>query len=807
MNRTVRSASLGLCIATHVLAACPTRAGDEVQAPANERFARPQGVEQPDFQKHVIPLLSRLGCSGRSCHGSFQGRGGFRLSLFGYDFQMDHKALTARASSADGRRIDQAHPGNSLILLKPTSQVDHEGGQRFESGGWEHELLRRWIEGGASGLEAPRELKRLEIEPAEVVFTAKSEPVSLRVVATWGDGVRENVTPLCRFRTNDDTVVAVDAEGKLTATGHGDAHVIAFYDNGVAAVPVMRPSSRPSAEPRAEFSAATEVDGFVLDKLRKLEIDPSPLCSDSEFLRRASIDVTGTLPTPSEVLQFLRDNRDDKRQRKIDELLERPAYAAWWANKLCDFTGCNPRQQAELGQQTSVQWYMWIYQRLRENIAYDELIERIVVARGRAAGQTYDDYAAEMTAIYRDESMARFTQRETMPHYWSRRSLEKPEDKALAFAHSFLGIRLQCAQCHKHPFAPWTQGDFQQFSAFFENVKYGVAPDSQKRYGELAKQVGINVRGANGSPVRQDVLRRTRPDRSIAFRELYIASRSQPARLQLLRSRDVELEGSDDPRAAIMQWMKEPGNRWFARAFVNRVWAGYFHVGIVDPPDDLNPANPPSHPQLLDWLADGFVDSGYDMKWLHRQIVSSHAYQRSWKPNDSNRDDRRNFSRAIPRRLPAEIVYDALKQAVAASDQLDEVRSDLTRRAIGRLSMRLAGTYAMRVFGKPERAVNCDCERVNQPTLLQAVFLHNDPLVEQRINDSGWIREIAEMESRGEVDRSQLIQLAWLRTVSRPPSKVELRRAEAHLEQSPSIAEGVRDLLWALTNTKEFILN
>jgi hypothetical protein len=231
-------------------------------------------------------------------------------------------------------------------------------------------------------------------------------------------------------------------------------------------------------------------------------------------------------------------------------------------------------------------------------------------------------------------------------------------------------------------------------------------------------------------------------------------------------------------------------------------------VGIIEPPDDLNAANPPSHPELLDWLTKGFVENGYDMKWLHRQIVSSHAYQRSWKPNETNREDRRNFSRAIPRRIPAEVVYDSVKQAVAASDQLDEVRSDLTRRAIGHLSMRLSGTYAMHVFGKPDRAVNCDCERVNKPTLLQSIFRQNDPLVEQRLEESGWAQEIAVLEANDDdIDPVSIVRLTWLRTVNRLPTEEEQRRAQAHLAQAETLSDGVRDLLWALLNTKEFILN
>ena len=805
-------AKLFVCLAGVVglmPSACSLHAADEIPA-ASLRFANPNTNEVPDFQKHVVPLLGRLGCNGRNCHGSFQGRGGFRLSLFGYDFKMDHSALTGKASSRNGARVNRDEPANSLIIQKPTLGVDHEGGDRFSVGSWEHHLLQRWIAGGTSGTAVPRELKRLEIEPREVVFKADrrdSGPVALRVVAVWEDDDREDVTPLCRFRTNDDSVVTVDSNGVLQSAGPGDSHVIAFYDNGVAAVPVIRPVSnklRRTGDP----SYANPIDKLVDTKLAKLGVTPSDLCTDAEFLRRASIDISGTLPMPGEVDAFLADRSNDKRQRKIDELLERPAYAAWWTNKLCDFTGCNPNQQAEVGQKTSVQWYMWIYRRLQDNVPYDELVEDIVLAKGRRDGQSYDDYTTEVSSYFREETPPDFAARETMPHYWTRRTMEKPEDRALAVAHNFLGIRLQCAQCHKHPFAPWTQRDFEQFSELLSNVKYGVVPDADKRYRELAKQVGLRLRGNDGTAINRTVVRRAEFGGVVPWRELYIAERKAEASLSLLRSETVELQPSDDPRDAVMQWMKQPDNPWFSRAFVNRVWAGYFHVGIVDPPDDLNPANPPSNPALLDWLSAGFVEHGYDMKWLHRQIVSSQTYQRSWKPNATNRDDRRNFSRAIPRRIPAEVVYDGVKQAVAASGKLDEVRTDLTRRATGHLSMRLAGTYGMHVFGKPDRAINCDCERVNEPNLLQSIFMHNDPLIEQRLDESGWIEEIASVEQSSEsLSADDLIRMAWLRTINRPPTSKELDRAKRHLAGAGSLSDGTRDLLWALINTKEFMLN
>lgn len=801
------SVVMGFCVALFVWTLVAADLTAETPSTI-KRFASAETTEIPDFQRHVVPLLGRLGCNGRSCHGSFQGRGDFRLSLFGYDFGMDFEGMNADASSGDEKRVNRDEPASSLILQKPTLQIDHEGGQRFKPGSWEHRLLQRWIEAGAKGTPHPQELSHLEIEPAEVVFDAATAatvaPLQLRVIAVWADQQREDVTPLCRFRTNDDSIVTVDQEGKLSPVGIGDTHVIAFYDNGVCSVPVMRPFDTPQIEPVEIGPGKPGIDRFVSEKLNKLRIVPSDLCSDTDFLRRVSIDLTGTLPPPAEIEAFLADDAKDKRRRKIDELLERPTCAAWWTNRLCDFTGCNPNQQAELGQDTSVQWYMWIYSRLRENLPYDELVRRIVLAKGRREGQSYDEYAAEVSSYFRDDAPVDFAQRETMPHYWTRRSMQKPTQAAEAFAHNFLGVRLQCAQCHKHPFAPWTQDDYQEFSRFFEHVKFGVAPEAKERYRELAKEVGMKLRDDVGTAIRNDVLRHARNGRTVPWRELYINARSEAESLGLLRSGTVSIDVKVDPRLPIMDWMNDAENPWFARAFVNRVWAGYFHSGIVDPPDDLNPANPPSNPKLLDWLAASFVEHDYDMKWLHREIVSSDTYQRSWKPSRNNGEDQHNFSRAIPRRLPAEVVYDSVKQALAATGKADEVRTDLTRRASGHLSMRLAGTYAMQVFGKPDRVVNCDCERDNQPTLLQSVFLQNDPLMDQRLEQSGWLAELA--DSAVSPDLQQLVREAWLRTVSRLPTATESTRAVSHLQSTESVVDGMRDLLWALLNTKEFIL-
>ncbi len=759
--------------------------GTDVQPSARVRFADRTVGPIPDFQKHVVPLLGRLGCNSGQCHGSFQGRGGFRLSLFGSEFERDLEALTSEASSEPQPRVLTDDPEESLVLLKPTLQVDHDGGDRFEIDSWEYHLLHKWIAGGARGTATPHRLSHLEVDPLEIVFGAHDDPVSLRATAVWADGSREDVTDLCRFQTNDDAVALVDNEGQVTSTGQGDTHVIAFYDNGVAAVPVIRPVTD-SEDVTPSLDGLSAIDRLVASKLAKLGITPSSPCSDAEFLRRVSIDLTGTLPTPVEIEAFLADPALDKRADKVDELLERPAYAAWWANKLCDFTGCSPSaltEVNEVGQALARQWYDWIYRRVADNTPYDELVEGIVLATGRAPNQSRAEYAEEFSSYVRREVPADFSERSTMPHYWTRESILEPEDKALAVAHSFLGIQLQCAQCHKHPFDQWTRDDFHEFADFFKDVH------------------------VLGGGVEFPEFALARSGQTIGWPELVIAEGEARTR-SLLRSREVTLEPGDDPRAPLMRWMRDPSNPWFARAFVNRVWASAFHVGIVEPPDAITPANPPCNAELLDWLTTGFIDSGYNMKWLHRQILKSQTYQRSWHPNATNRDDRRNFSRAIPRRLPAEVVYDAVKQVTAATDRLETVRTDLRRRASGHLSMRMAGTYAMRVFGKPERAMNCDCERSAETTLLQAIFLQNDPLIRMRLDESGWIQEIADQEQRNTTSQAEtLIREAWLRTLGRPPEPFEIARAAEHLEEARSLADGITDLLWALINTKEFILN
>ena len=317
----------------------------------------------------------------------------------------------------------------------------------------------------------------------------------------------------------------------------------------------------------------------------------------------------------------------------------------------------------------------------------------------------------------------------------------------------------------------------------------------------MAKAANGRMQGGMMMRMGMDMLGRAEAGQAVPWRELYIERSGKPADVSLLGRRRVRLDGRSDPRKPLMDWMREPRNPYFARAFVNRVWANYFGVGIIDPPDDLNQANPPSNRELLDHLENGFRAHAFDMKWLHREIVSSDAYQRSWRPNESNVEDRRNFSRMQPRRIPAEVVYDALTQVAAADDAMVPVRTNLTRRAIGHLSMRMAGTYAMNTFGKPARSTNCDCERNAGTSLLQTLFLKNDPILRNRLRESGWLAGL------GDGAPDELIEQAYLRCFGRLPNKSEMKRCRRHLKEASSRREGMEDLLWALLNTKEFLMN
>ncbi len=891
-----------------------------LQPSVEKRFAK-QTDEVPDFQRHVTPLLSRLGCNGRACHGSFQGQGGFRLSLFGYDFAKDHAALT----EADSGRVDLDQPLESLILRKPTDEDIHEGGQRYETGSWQYNVLKSWVAAGAIAAEKPLRLEKLEVLPAEIILTEEDNPeqVELQVIAHWQGGVSEDVTPLCRFQVNNTAIAKVTAEGMVKpAEVPGDTHLVVFYDNAVAPIPVMRALASRPAGPKYDWQgnlvelkfaksansvkdASTQIDSLVFQKLNKLGIRQSAVADDVTFLRRVSLDISGTLPSPQEIRQFVADSDVQKRSHKIDQLLNSKAYNAWWTTFFCDLTGNNTQQLRNMGisqDKASLQWYQWIHDKIEKNVPYDEMVEGIVVATSRRPNEDYLAYCKRMSKTSRDQENDSFAKTKSMPYFWMRREFQEQDTRAISFAHAFLGIRIQCAQCHKHPFDQWSQDDFQQFSKFFTGVSIGRTQGGSKERAAQIKKIyqdlGIDTEKTRGGMLQRALVAALRDGKTIPFTELLVHAPKMDLKREdrvnrgkrgkfhetatLLGSETIDLTQYNDVREPLMEWMRQSDNPYFAQSIVNRVWAHYFGVGIVEPADDLNRANPPSNAPLLDYLAEGFVKNGYDLKWLHREITNSRTYQVDWVANETNANDRRNFSRAQPRRLPAEVVFDVARQAV-----LNREENRLYRNKIDGRSISIPGTnlnygnrkgvptsaFALQVFGRSERANSCDCDRSDETSLIQTVYLQNDRDIHSMLADrSGWVAEIAKLRNQSglaESEQKQVVQLqkqldrlnrmvktkeqqgdskqveqlkqqrrkeaaklqklkkreqeyeqqtiplenrkliteAYLRTLGRYPTDLEKVECEKFLVGEQDFATGLRGILWALINTKEFVVN
>ncbi|MEM9828859.1 MAG: DUF1549 and DUF1553 domain-containing protein, partial [Planctomycetota bacterium] len=794
------------------LAACSLSFGENAAAgdadsgilpPINQRID--SGDVAPDFRRHVIPLMGRLGCNGRSCHGSFQGRGGFALSLFGYDFKADFEALT----DSDAGRVDLDDVHESLILAKPSGRQDHDGGELFSSDSWEHEVLKRWIENGArrnathdsaaklastgtteTGTTETGTIETLHVTPKRIAIGYRDDsakPHQLKVVAQWDDGTREDVTVLARFQSGDDSIATVNTDGVVRGGARGDTQIVVFYDNAVVTVPVLRPHSDPAASP-VQMLASGEalehpIDRLLADKHRQLGIQPSGLASDSDFMRRASLAITGLLPSASQARDYLSDRDPDKRTRWIDQLLDSPAHATWWATQFCDWTGNNPDQLRNSMPVRGVAtqfWHRWIQKRIADNVPYDEIVAGIVTADGRESGESYREYCETMTQLCVNKDADGYAARESMPLYWNRRDFQKPEERAIGFAYAFLGVRIQCAQCHKHPFDRWTKDDFDQFAKLFAPIQaraQTVRPDGKQDQRALLAELtgGEKLRGGE---LRRALYDAAKKGKAVPHGEVLVALRG-PSKSQVQRRKRLQNQGKrvpnvrvptgrilgddavemrSDPRDDLMRWLREDDNPYFAHALVNRVWASYFGIGLVNPTDDMNLANPPANPELLRHLATQFIEHDYDLRWLHRHIATSDAFARSSDLSETNALDRRHFSRFVPHRLPAEVIKDAVALATASDDQCTKLRSgDITPADANLDNKNLAVTtlaigaprerpdFTLSVFGASTRESNCDCDRKPDPSLLQSVYLKNDSEIHAALRSpTGWVHQVCE---------------------------------------------------------------
>lgn len=790
----------GLLLSLMVLALC---AGQLQAAPVT----LPGGVviEKVDFERHLMGVFGRMGCNLGSCHGSFQGKGGFRLSLFGYDPEKDYVALTREAQ---GRRMNLSDPTRSLLLLKATGQVAHEGQVRFGRDSWAHQLFTEWVRQGAPRQAGSGEVVSVAITPTEVALKKPGEKSPIQVWATFKDGTKENITPFCDFRTNDDAVAEVSNLGEVRGIQAGDTAIIVSYRGNILPVRVMVPLEAKAGAAYPKVPEVNFIDREVFAKLKRLNIAPSDLCSDTDFLRRVTIDTIGCLPTPDEVRAFLADTKADKRTRKVDELLAHPMHAALWATKFSDITGNNtdalenPQQQrAKLSQQ----WHDWFRKRVADNMPYDQIVKGVLTATSRE-GRTPEDWIGEVKAL--TEQLGKgfqtdYANRATLDLFWRRQQNVPADQWGQKTAAAFMGVRIECAECHKHPFDRWTQNDYRSYANIFTSLTFGISPEAKKAIDEenAARRAAQPNAPANRQivPVREVFIGQARGNLTNQDTGSVLTPKA-------LGGPEVKPVAGQDPRAALFNWLREPENPFFARSFANRVWGHYFGRGIVEPVDDFSLANPPANPLLLNALAADFVKNGYDIRKLERTILLSRTYQLSSATNDTNKFDRINYSHSYVRPMMAEVVVDVLNSALNVSETFgNDAPAGCRTIEVGasRVTNQQVG-YVLRIFGRPPRTTACDCERAMEPGLPQKLFMMADPAIERKLNDpANRIRKILSTIK----DDDKALEELFLATLSRLPTDHDRELFKKHLAKTGDRTKAFTSAAWALINTTEFISN
>lgn len=716
------------------------RAPEGATASATVRLTRVSEELPVNFTDEVVPVFTRLGCNAGGCHGKSDGQNGFRLSLLGFYPDEDYDFLVHESR---GRRVFPADPAFSLLLTKPTNQLPHGGGKRMEAGSYEYDVVARWIgQGMPRGDENAPILERISVVPdARDMQFGDRQQVS--VIAHSSDGSRRDVTGLASYESNRPEIATADSSGRVTAgRTPGEAAVMVRFQGQVAVFRAVLPQGLPVGdEPEKNL-----VDRAVMNRLRRLGIPPSPVCDDGTFIRRATIDIAGRLPTVEETEAFLADPSADKRDRLVDRLLDSPGYADYFASKWAAVL----RNKRRGGNDTpyTYRFHAWIRNALESNLPYDRFVRGVLTASG-------DVETHPPTAWFREVGTAGLQMEDT--------------------AQLFLGLRLGCAKCHHHPFERWSQQDYYGFEAFFT-------------------QVGMKNSLSNPQPNQPDM---------VYLKDVIPSAvnprTGKPVPPTPLGGEPLEVPAWDDARHRLVDWMTEPSNPFFARALVNRYWKHFFGRGIVDPEDDLRVTNPPTNPELLDALADRFVSGGYDLRDLVRTICTSNTYQRSGIPTDANRLDRQNCSSFQPRRMTAEVFYDAINQALATPPAFAGLPKGTT--AV-QLPDNGSNNYFLTVFGKPEASSACECERSPEANLAQSLHLLNSQDVQGRLQSASGLASTLASDDRG--DTAALVETLYLRAYSRRPTDAETRAVVDHVAAASDARQAWEDVLWAILNTKEF---
>lgn len=734
------------------------KSGVEVRIPIVVNHA--QVPVQWEFDAHIQSILSRQGCNSGACHGALAGKGGFRLSLRAYDSLADHFAMTRQDG---GRRIETADPGRSLILAKPTTLLPHKGGLRLEEGSENYRILAEWIQAGAPGPQpedAP--LERVEVLPTDVRLAA-GDTQQLIVQAHYADGRVEDVTRWAKFNSTNETVAYVDEKGQATIMGPGKGAVVAWFGSQLAITSLTVPYTEElPAQAYADFHPANFIDEILLEEWRALGLAPSVACSDTTFLRRAYLDATGTLPSPQEVREFLGDNRPDRRQRLVDQLLSSENYIDYWAYQWSDLMLLNGNL---LRPEAVAAFYTWIREQVIANTPWDEFARAIVLAKGESTKQG----ATNFYAIHQD-----------------------PESLTENTCQAFMGLSIGCAKCHNHPLEKWTNDQYYGMANLYARVR--------------AKGWGGDARNGDGQ---RTLLVLERGD-------LIQPTRGEPQPPTPLDGEPIDIDSTEDRRIALADWLTSRDNEYFSKAIANRVWANFLGVGLVEQVDDLRSSNPPSSARLLDALAEYLIEHDYDLKALMRVIMQSQAYQLSAEAVPENREDQRFYCRYYPRRLMAEVLHDAIVTVTGVPTPFTEIEfAGADTRATdfypeGTRSLELYDSavvnYFLKTFGRHQRRITCDCERSDQPTVVQALHLSNGDTLNEKLADercvvTHWVEK--------DIPLTSVIDKAYLLALSRFPSAAERSRLVGLIREADTTGvdrrESFQDLLWSLMTSQEFL--
>lgn len=711
------------------------KSGINFQASVNVTVTDAESASPVHFVNDIIPLLSKLSCNSGGCHGKATGQNGFKLSVFGFDPLADYAALTRESR---GRRVFTGDPDRSLLIMKAGGGGTHGGGRRTLPGSADYETLRNWIHQGMPWGDAnAARVESIQVLPADRVIGRQAE-LQLLVTAIFSDGTKRDVTSAAAYTTNASNVADVDPVG-LVSTGDvpGESAITVNYMGQVAAARILVPRPIESQQVFPELTENNAIDGFVWRKLKRMGILPSEVCDDSTFIRRVTIDTIGTLPTATEVREFLADGAADKREKLIDRILERDEFADYWSLKWADVLLVD---RESLGERGAFEFHHWLRKQMSANRPYNEWVHELITASGNSGKFGPVNFY---------------------------RAVRTPEDLTRSVSQAFLGIRMDCAQCHHHPFEKWAQEDFYGLAGFFKGIER--KPLSEGR--ELVFHAGYQP---TNMPLTNAAVT-TRPPGGPAI--------------------DIE---QPDPRVQLADWLTDKQNPYFARLAANRLWANYLGRGLVEPVDDLRSTNPATNEPLLAFLTEQVVSSKYGLKSVMRLIMRSRVYQLSSVTNESNARDEQNFSHFIPRRLAAEVLLDALCQVADVPEQFPGLPAGT--RAIQVWDNRLP-SYFLDTFGRSERKSACECGKSGDPTMSQALHLMNAPEIQQKlISEVGRVAKLSESN----LSPQEILEQLCLTSIARMPTDKE-RAAVNKLFASGDRRQAIEDLTWALLNGYDFL--